>query len=101
WQPALAPEHSLSRLPRAEAAWLAKHSLELAVIRPEQIIKRLFRAMSGLVEHEPGSSVVAPSTWGPDRDGGTSTGGSDGVYNDSSSFGSDASASDGGGDSFG
>lgn len=29
-----------------EAAWLSRHRLELAVIRPEQIVKRLFRAMS-------------------------------------------------------
>lgn len=31
---------------REEARWLSKHQLELAVIRPEQIVKRLFRAMS-------------------------------------------------------
>lgn len=29
-----------------EAKWLSQHRLELAVIRPEQIVKRLFRAMS-------------------------------------------------------
>ena len=29
-----------------EAKWLSRHSLELAVIRPEQIVKRLFRSMS-------------------------------------------------------
>lgn len=29
-----------------EARWLSRHRLELAVIRPEQIVKRLFRAMS-------------------------------------------------------
>jgi len=29
-----------------EARWLSRHQLELAVIRPEQIVKRLFRAMS-------------------------------------------------------
>jgi hypothetical protein len=29
-----------------EARWLSKHTLELAVIRPEQVVKRLFRAMS-------------------------------------------------------
>jgi len=31
---------------REEARWLSKYQLELAVIRPEQIVKRLFRAMS-------------------------------------------------------
>ena len=29
-----------------EARWLSKHMLELAVIRPEQVVKRLFRSMS-------------------------------------------------------
>jgi len=29
-----------------EAQWLSRHRLELAVIRPEQVVKRLFRAMS-------------------------------------------------------
>ncbi|HVG60947.1 MAG TPA: hypothetical protein VNA24_20480, partial [Hyalangium sp.] len=29
-----------------EARWLSKHLLELAVIRPEQVVKRLFRSMS-------------------------------------------------------
>ena len=29
-----------------ERAWLALHALELAAIRPEQVIKRLFRAMT-------------------------------------------------------
>jgi hypothetical protein len=29
-----------------EARWLSRHSLGLAVIRPEQVVKRLFRAMS-------------------------------------------------------
>ncbi|MBN1208074.1 MAG: hypothetical protein JXB05_24635 [Myxococcaceae bacterium] len=33
-------------LSAAEASWLSKHSLELAVIRPEQVLKRLFRAMN-------------------------------------------------------
>lgn len=67
-------------LPASERAWLSKYTLELAAIRPEQIIKRLFRAMSNMDE--------VPLV--------------DGVYfYDSSAFGSDASASDGGGDSFG
>jgi DNA-directed RNA polymerase subunit RPC12/RpoP len=67
-----------------ERAWLALHALELAAIRPEQVIKRLFRAMTR------------------DDDGGG--GGGDGdtwiVYDDVS-FSGGAGASDGGGDSFG
>jgi hypothetical protein len=64
-----------------EAQWLARYSLELAVIRPEQVIKRLFRAMSAA-----GPAAVAAD---------------DGVYWVDGSFSVEASASDGGGDSFG
>jgi len=63
------------------AGWLAHYSLELAVVRPEQIIKRLFRALSNT-----------------DR---LVRGGGELYFVDSGAFSSDASASDGGGDSFG
>jgi uncharacterized membrane protein YgcG len=63
-------------LSKAEAAWLAQWSLRLAAIRPEQLIKRLYRSMQKLPPGDGGDGgVVAWST--------------------------DASASDGGGDSFG
>lgn len=63
-------------LSKAEAAWLAQWSLKLAAIRPEQLIKRLYRSMQKLPPSDGGDGgVVAWST--------------------------DASASDGGGDSFG
>lgn len=66
----------------AENAWLSSYALELAAIRPEQVIKRLFRAMT-----QPGVQVTT-------EDGGMFfVGGSFG--------GSDAGTSDGGGDSFG
>lgn len=69
-------------LTAAENAWLSQYSLELAAIRPEQVIKRLFRAMT-----QPGEQVTTD-------DGG--------VYFVGGSFGgSDAGTSDGGGDSFG
>ena len=29
-----------------EAAWLSSHALELAAIRPEQVLKRLFKALN-------------------------------------------------------
>jgi hypothetical protein len=58
--------------------WLARYSLELAVIRPEQVIKRLFRAIS-----------QTPEAF------------AEGLAIDAAAFSSDASASDGGGDSFG
>jgi hypothetical protein len=65
-----------------ENAWLTQYSLALAAIRPEQVVKRLFRAMT-----QPGTLVTTD-------DGGTFfVGGSFG--------GPDAGTSDGGGDSFG
>ncbi|MBI2373145.1 MAG: hypothetical protein HYV07_04020 [Deltaproteobacteria bacterium] len=63
-----------------ELRWLSKHQAELAAIRPEQVIKRLFRAMK-----QP--KAVGQST-------------ADGFFIDSG-FDVYASASDGGGDSFG
>jgi DNA-directed RNA polymerase subunit RPC12/RpoP len=71
-----------------EAAWLAVHTLELAVIRPEQVMKRLFRAMTRADESA--------------ADGSSGGGGGDGdVHVDGDSFAADADASDGGADSFG
>lgn len=72
---------------KEEAEWLALNRLDLAVIRPEQLVKRLYRAM---VETEAGS-------W-------SSGGGVDDVilyggYH--AMLGSDAGTSDGGADSFG
>jgi hypothetical protein len=68
--------------------WLSKGwTMELAVIKPEQVIKRLYRAIS---EDRSGASS---------GDGGG--GGTDVVYFDTTSMGTEASASDGGGDSFG
>jgi hypothetical protein len=69
---------------QVEAAWLAHSSLALAVVLPEQIIKRLFRAIT-LVEDK------------QDDDSG-SGGGSSSSDGDMST---EADASDGGGDSFG
>jgi hypothetical protein len=67
-----------------EAAWLSRYGLELAAIRPEQIIKRLFRALNAASERKRD---------GDDRD--------DHVTYDSSSFSSNAGDSDGGDDAFG
>lgn len=65
-----------------ENAWLSQYTVELAAIRPEQVIKRLFRAMT-----QPGEQVTM-------NDGG--------MYFVGGSFGGgDAGTSDGGGDSFG
>lgn len=78
-----------------ETQWLNKYALELAVIRPEQVLKRLFRAMNR--QYDPAESTDTGTTAG--GDGGGTNGG--GVYVDSDAFGTDATASDGGGDSFG
>ena len=75
----------------AEAAWLSAYALELAAIRPEQVLKRLFRAINRKEEDVGGGTTAA-------GDGGS---GGDGVWHDESSFSSDASDSDGGADSFG
>jgi hypothetical protein len=77
----------IAGISKDEASWLSHSALALAVVIPEQIIKRLFRAMT-LVEEKDDSS-----------DGGG--GGSGGGSNSHSDFGDDADASDGGGDSFG
>ncbi len=64
---------------KSEAAWLDNWSLELAAIRPEQLIKRLYRSMQD------------PKAPGTDGDAGS------GVV----VWSTDATASDGGADSFG
>jgi hypothetical protein len=86
WQPALDPYASRAGLSAEDARFLGQYSVELAVIRPEQIIKRLFRAMSNVPE--PASA-----------DSGASTSG--GVSIDSTSFSADSETSDGGDDGFG
>jgi hypothetical protein len=77
-----------SGISTAEAKWLSHSALALAVVTPEQIIKRLFRSMT-LVEDKQHDSDGGGG-------GGDSGGGSSHVE-----FGDDADASDGGGDSFG
>lgn len=73
---------SFPDLSAAENAWVSQYELEIAAIRPEQIIKRLFRAMT-----QPGTQVDT---------------GDGGFFFIGGSFGgSDAGTSDGGGDSFG
>jgi hypothetical protein len=77
-----APVTATAHLSSRDAEWLSRFTLELAVVRPEQVLKRLFRAMS--------DSALVPTASG---DGG--------FWIDTVSFSSDATASDGGGDSFG
>lgn len=74
-----------------EAEWLSRYALELAAIRPEQVLKRLFRA----INRKSGAQG--------DGDGGSSSTSSDsaGVDYDTESFSADAGDSDGGTDAFG
>jgi hypothetical protein len=81
-------------LTESERAWLCTRKMELAAVRPEQIIKRLFRAMKRGAE---ASDTRSSSSSGSDG----STGVAAGVLYVDSDFTSDADASDGGGDSFG
>lgn len=68
-----------------EAAWLSKRRLSLHAVRPEQLVKRLFRGLT-----------IAEGGGGGGGDGGG--GGGDSTVD---IMGSDADVSDGGGDSFG
>ena len=70
-------------LTEKERDFLRENAIELAAIRPEQLVKRLFRAMNLLT----GASATS--------DGGTTSGDGSVVWT------TDASASDGGGDAFG
>lgn len=89
WIPAAAgPAPSIRLLTRHERAWLASYALELAAIRPEQIIKRLYAAIASDAPLQSASEYIDIS------------GGGD-FYVDSASFSSEASTSDGGDDSFG
>jgi hypothetical protein len=81
-------------LSAADARWLAAYTLELAAIRPEQVLKRLFRAINRTRDADDES----------DRDeetGAGSTGSRAQVEQDTAAFATDAGDSDGGADAFG
>ena len=83
--PASTPVRANAAVTPAEAAWLSEWRIELAAVPPEQLVKRLYRAIvadeSGAAGGADGSSAVAGASGG--------------------SIGDPASASDGGADSFG
>jgi hypothetical protein len=87
-------------LSAAEASWLTWYQLELAAIRPEQVLKRLFRAINRKEATDTRDTGGDSSSSGS-GDGGWGDGEGDGVEVDGESFGSNASDSDGGADSFG
>ncbi len=89
WQPSADPLPAMrSGTTARERRWLDLHSLELAAIRPEQVIKRLYAVIVADAALEPASKYVETERGGD-------------YFVDASSFHSDASASDGGPDSFG
>ena len=101
----------------SEAKWLSVYALELAAIRPEQVLKRLYRAVNkratpdgdgGSAEGGGGSSgsrdaAVASMAAheGAFGGAGAQSGWGDGVSVDSDSFSSDAGDADGDGDGSG
>jgi hypothetical protein len=91
---AVGPDQGISA---DELRWLTSYLLELAAIRPEQILKRLFRAINRKEESNVGSGDSSAGS----GDSGGSGGGDSNVSHDDESFSSDAADSDGGGDSFG
>ena len=72
-----------------EAAWLSQYTLELAAIRPEQVLKRLSRAINRRFDED---TSTDGTTWGD---------GSSGVREDTESFSQEAGSSDDGPDGFG
>jgi hypothetical protein len=83
-----------------EAQWLRKYALELAVIRPEQVLKRLFRAINAPVDPAAyaGAVIYLAAREGRRGADGGGTGGNGG---DGGGFAAEAGDSDGPADSFG
>jgi hypothetical protein len=100
WLPAAIPHVPLDGgIKPAEAEWLQQYALELAAIRPDQVLKRLFRAMNRQPDDDDsddGGDILIFDGGSDGSDGGDSY-----VIEDDDSFGSDADADDGGADSFG
>ena len=76
----------------AEIAWLNRYNAELAVLRPEQVLRRLFQAMNKVADDDDGDGVELDGS-GERRERA--------VGNDDSSFSTDDALGDGGADSFG
>ena len=87
----------------AEADWLSKFALELAVIRPEQILRRLFKAINraNAAKDDDDRDTDIDIEIDNSSDTGSLGGGSTDFAVDQESFAADADDSDGGADSFG
>lgn len=88
WQPAEPARGERAGTTATERKWLDRHALELAAIRPEQVIKRLYATIVADAALEPASNYVATESGAE-------------YYVDATSFRREARASDGGPDSFG
>jgi len=89
WQPfGPPPEDGGAGTTPRERRWLRRYSLELAAIRPEQVIKRLYAVIVADAALVPASQFLDTAPGGD-------------YYVDAVSFSHDASAADGGPDSFG
>ena len=84
----------------ADAAWLSRYTLELAAVRPEQTLKRLYKAVNRKLDQDQDSGGGNGGGDGGGTGSGTSSDGGS-VETDSTSFSSDAGASEGSADGFG
>jgi hypothetical protein len=93
----------------AERAWLTRHHAELAALRPEQVLKRLFKAMSRRAEPERETELDSEDeTWSSsssrearERRNRADDDAPGTVITDTESFAVDADADSGGADAFG
>lgn len=92
----------------SEAEWLSDYELELAVIRPEQVLKRLYKAMTRNDSSDGGGDSGSSSGGGSGSGdasfaggGGGSTGAGASTSYDSDSFSYDAGDTESGSDGFG
>src|SRR5436309_137480 len=77
----------------SEAQWLSRYALELAAIRPEQVLKRLFRAINRKADEDETDDTMMSGDGA--RNGGAR------VARDDAALAADAGDSDGGADAFG
>ena len=95
-------------LSASDAAWLSAQSLELAVIRPEQVLKRLYKALNRKDDDDVSSSGDGSSSSSDNNTGGgfagaggASAGAGSSVTYDDSSFAHEAGDGESDSDGFG
>jgi hypothetical protein len=97
-----APLHPGHGITEREAAWLSSYILDLAAIRPEQVLKRLYRAINRKAGDRDGGGADGSGSWtwgeGADSRRGEQSDVDESVDVDTDAFGSDAGDMDGDGD---